>query len=77
MDKAASLLRGPKNQLSQNVSKMLGNVKELKKELEFAHSKESTMIRKEAFDDLLKSSMGFDYLIADCGDIRNYDIKEY
>ena len=77
MDKAASLLKGNKTQLTQNVSKMLANVKELKKELEFSHSKQSTMIRKEVFDDLAKSSMGFDCLVLDCGDIRNYDFKEY
>ena len=77
MDKAASLLKGPKNQLSQNVTKMIGNVKKLKKQLDFAHSKESTMIRKEVFDDIDKSSMGFGYLVIDCGDIGNYDIKEY
>lgn len=77
MDKAASLLKGNKAQLLQNVSKMLANVKELKKELEFAHSKESTMLRKDVMEGVEKSSAGFDLLIVNCEELGNFDIKEY
>lgn len=77
MDNAASLLKGPKNQLSRNILKMIEKMKAMKQDLDFAHSKESTMLRKEALEDLPKSSMGFDILIVNCEEFGNFDIKEY
>lgn len=77
MDKAATLLKGPKTLLLQNVQKNLENIKQLKAELDYARSKESTMIRKEVLENLPKSSAGYDLLIVNCEDIYHYDIKEY
>lgn len=77
MDKAAILLKGPKNLLVQNVQKTIDKMKMYKKELEFARSKESTMLRAEVLDDVIKTEAGFDLLVVDCEDIGSYDIKEY
>lgn len=77
MDVAAAMLKGNKKNLVQNVEKTLANLKSLKKDIEFARSKESTDLRKELLKDVLKAKGGFDLMIVDCEDLGTYDIKEY
>lgn len=77
IDEAAKLLRTPNKQVIQGINKTLDNVKYLKEELEFAFSNQSTQQRQQALEDVKTSSMGFEYVIADCGDLNRDDIKEY
>lgn len=77
VDAASALLKAPKGQLVQSVEKNIKTIKDLKEELDFAHSSESTQLRKEAFKNIKKSSAGFDYLCSSLGDLRGNDMKEF
>lgn len=77
VDTASAMLKAPKGQLVSYVERNIKTIRDLKKELDFAHSKESTMLRKESFQNLEKSSAGFDFICVNIGELHGYDIKEY